>query len=980
MNLILLVCAFLMLPFATQAQTAAERSELSRLNQAGFEAYGAGDYRQAVSHLEQAYALTRRSWSEDDPESLAILNNLAGLHQATGRYAEAEPLYQRALKARERVLGPEHPDTLTSVNNLAGLYQATGRYAEAEPLYLRALEASDRVLGPEHPDTLTSANNLAGLYRATGRYAEAEPLYQRALEAFERVLGPEHPDTLTSVNNLAGLYRAAGRYAEAEPLYLRALEVSERVLGPEHPDTLDSVNNLALLYQATGRYAEAEPLYLRALEVRWRVLGPEHPQTLTSVNNLAFLYDATGRHAEAEPLYLRALEARERVLGPEHPDTLGSVNNLALLYQATGRYDEAEPLYLRALEVRWRVLGPEHPDTLGSVNNLASLYDATGRHAEAEPLYLRALEVRERVLGPEHPDTLGSVNNLASLYDAAGRHAEAEPLYLRALEASERVLGPEHPRTLGSVNNLAGLYHATGRYADAERLHQRVLVTSERVLGPEHPNTLTFLNNLAILRLAGERPEAVAAAVGDLDQALGAWTNRVGEQLRAGAGEGLRNDLARDSDLRAIAVSAALAFPEHGSLGARALLMTKGLAGETDAALSRLAASDPRLEVREAADALRVAEGALSASFQTNDPERIQAALRARDAARAELFSRIDSPLAFRPEAITPQAITEALAPGETLLDYGIFRPVDFDTGNAGAPRILLAAYRSGHEVALFDLGPVSAIQPAILSTTDAGPRADATLSDADWRAWQGRVFADHATLTTALLEPVTPWLRDAASVTISPDGILTRINFATLQDPSAPWATLGEGLPVRTLPSGRSLLQPVRDRQRPALQTAFLGVGLTDFGPYDPELCTRNRSIKAEGGLCPLPNAVNEVRRISGLFGGDPATSLLDADATEPAVTAAMPDARFVHLATHGGVELAGYQGDGLNNVGLALYGATQSEDTGPVIVAANDGILTGAEVARLSMAGTDLVVMSACDTALGQDAGAEGVLSTTL
>ncbi len=968
----------MLLPLSAVAQTAAERSELSRLNQAGVEAYGAGDYGQAVSHFEQAYALTRRSWPEDDPEALTILNNIAELYRTTGRYAEAEPLYQRALEARERVLGPEHPDTLTSVNNLALLYDATGRYAEAEPLYQRALEASERVLGPEHPVTLASVNNLAILYKDTGRYADAEPLYLRALEVRERVLGPEHPDTLGSVNNLAILYDATGRYAEAEPLYQRALEAFERVLGPEHPDTLTTVNNLAELYRAAGRYIDAEPLYLSALEVRERVLGLEHPDTLQSVNNLAGLYWATGRYAEAEPLYLRVLEASERVLGPEHPYTLLSANNLAELYLATGRYAEAEPLYLRALEASEQVLGPEHPYTLTSVNNLAGLYQATGRYAEAEPLYLRALEVRERVLGPEHPDTLTSVNNLAGLYDDTGRYAEAEPLYLRALEASERVLGPEHPDTLISVNNLAGLYWATGRYAEAEPLLERALEAFKRLLGPEHPDTLTSVNNLAMLRLAGERPDAVAVAVGDLDQALGAWTNRVGEQLRAGAGEGLRDDLARNSSLRDVAASAALAFPEHGSLGARALLMTKGIAGETDAALSRLVASAPRPEVRETADALRVAEGALFASFQTNDPERIQAARRARDAARAVLFSLIDPPLVFRPEATTPQVITEALAPGEMFLDYGIFQPADFDTGNAGAPRILLAAYRSGHEVALFDLGPVGAILPAILSTTDAGPRTDATLSDADWRAWQHRVLADHAALTTALLGQVTPWLRDAASVTISPDGILTRVNFATLQDPSAPWATLSERLPVRTLPSGRSLLQPVRqDRQHPALRTAFLGVGLTDFGPYDPELCTRNRSVRAEGGLCPLPNAVKEVRQIRGLFGGDPATDLLEADATEPAVTAAMPGARFVHLATHGGVELAGYQGDGLNNVGLALHGAGQTKNTGPTIAAANDGILTGAEVARLSMPGTELVVMSACDTALGQDAGAEGVWS---
>ncbi len=82
------------------------------------------------------------------------MNNLAALLEK-GDYAEAEPLYQRALEAQERTLGKEHPDTLASVNNLAGLLQDKGDYAGAEPLYRRAMEAQERTLGKEHPDTLS---------------------------------------------------------------------------------------------------------------------------------------------------------------------------------------------------------------------------------------------------------------------------------------------------------------------------------------------------------------------------------------------------------------------------------------------------------------------------------------------------------------------------------------------------------------------------------------------------------------------------------------------------------------------------------------------------------------------------------------------------------------------------------------------------------------------------------------------------------
>nr|VFJ68570.1 MAG: Tetratricopeptide repeat-containing protein [Candidatus Kentron sp. DK] len=409
------------------------------------------------SFIEQAIQFLReQNGKEPSDEEIAD-----GLNRATvgllnaGKYTEAEFFARQALAFGQQRLGPEHPDTLASINNLAGLYQVQGRYGEAQTLYERALAAREKVLGPEHPDTLISLNNLAALYQAQSRYGEAQTLYERALAASEKVLGPEHPDTLLSRNNLAGLYQAQGRYGEAQTLYERALAAREKVLGAEHPDTLISCNNLAMLYQAQGRYGEAETLYERAFDAMEKVLGTEHPDTLASINNLAGLYQVQGRYGEAEPLYERALSARKKVLGPQHPKTLMSLNNLAMLYQAQGRYGEAETLYQRALAAREKVLGPEHPNTLQSLNNLAGLYQTQGRYREADPLLKRTLVACEKVLGPEHPNTLTSLNNLAALYQAQGRHGKAQTLLKRALAGGIKALGENHPNTLTTQLNLA---------------------------------------------------------------------------------------------------------------------------------------------------------------------------------------------------------------------------------------------------------------------------------------------------------------------------------------------------------------------------------------------------------------------------------------------------------------------------------------------------------------------------------------------
>jgi CHAT domain-containing protein len=421
-----------------QARTAAAETLAIREKVHGPDDWRTGDARIFLADIELWSKLT-----EEDREALRQAEKanawVVSLYRS-GKFTEGIALARQTAETQERLLGPDHPDTSTSLNDLAHLYQAQGNYAAAEPLYLRALAIREKALGPENPHTAKSLNNLAGLYESQGNYAAAEPLYLRALKIREIALGPENPETAASLNDLASLFRAQSNYAAAEPLYLRALAIHEKALGPDHRDTATSLNNLAGLYRAQGNYAAAEPLYLRALAIREKALGPDHPYIARSLNNLAHLYESQGNYAVTEPLYQRALAICEKALGPEHPDTATSLNNLANLYKAQGNYAAAEPLYLRVLAINEKALGPEHRDTATSLNNLAGLYKAQGNYAAAEPLYQRALASTEKALGPDHPSTATSLNNRALLFWETGRSESARPLVGRGFDIDLRHL------------------------------------------------------------------------------------------------------------------------------------------------------------------------------------------------------------------------------------------------------------------------------------------------------------------------------------------------------------------------------------------------------------------------------------------------------------------------------------------------------------------------------------------------------------
>jgi CHAT domain-containing protein/tetratricopeptide (TPR) repeat protein len=369
-----------------------------------------------------------------------------------------------------------------------------GDLAGARPYYERALAIRENVLRPEHPDTAQSLNNLGALLQVMGDLTVARPYYTRALAIHEKVLGPEHPNTATSLNNLGTMLIDMGDLAGARPYYTRALAIREKVLGLEHPDTATSLNNLGALLRDMGDLAGARPYFERALAICEKALGPEHPNIAHCFNNLGFLLQVMGDLAGARPYYERALAIREKVLGPEHPVTAGSLNNLGVLLQVMGDVAGARPYYERALAIREKVLGPEHPDTAISLNNLATLQVALDQPAEALNRMRRAAAIDDRTIGQicsigsdrQRMAFLTSIqgNMKAFLSLVFGYHSESRDAVHAALDLVLRRKGIAAAALAAQRDAIL-----TGRYPHLEpRLRQwsqlRMQIALKRLAGP----------------------------------------------------------------------------------------------------------------------------------------------------------------------------------------------------------------------------------------------------------------------------------------------------------------------------------------------------------------------------------------------------------------------------------------------------------------------------------------------------------------
>lgn len=885
----------------------------------------------------------------------------------TGHFQQAFPLCQGSLKLALSAFGPEHPNTISALAELAELYHDQGLYAEAEPLYKQALQVREKTLGSEHPDVATSLNSLALLYNHQRRYEQAEPLIQRALAIRQKALGAEHPDVAAILNNLASLDHDRGLYAEAETLYARALLIQQQEKSVENPLKATILNNLASLYYDQGRYAEAEALYKQALTIELKARGELHPNVAMGMNYLASVYLAQGRYAQAELFYKGALSTWESAMGKEHRNVAGALGNLAMLYRHRGQYSEAEPLFKRAIAIHEHVLGVDHPSLATSLDNLAGLYADQRRFAQAYQLASRALGIRRKTLGSEHPDVAASLNNLASIYHDQGQYVQAEQLLTQALLIAEKALGTGHPQVARTLENVALLDLAQKRFPQALPYLLRAHQIWEKLIR----HTVSEPRVTALLDQQREEEERLY---------------------------GLLLEHGQDTGLRELALTL--------------ILLRKGRAAEAGAQASRVildTLSTPQQHVRfqqwqrlrSEHERLLFLGSGLHASTSSGD--RLNMLAMQIDELEHELAAA--SPRARSLEVPNwdnaLSAVAKKLPEASVLVEVVLAHPYNFQAmGSAqrwGKAHYIAMLLFPDRRMDTVDIGEEEAIDSRVAAfLRQLGDKSPNPTSAAQ-------------ALYQQVMAPLQTKLLKVKRLYLSLDGSLNLIPFSALFDGSQ---YLIDSYQIHYLTSGRDLLwKPLGGSGVPlVLADPDYGAEVKRGAP------PRNRAI--EGPVPDMYAQLRELRRLPATRKEAKAIALLlpeadvrlDAAASEESLRQAQAP-RILHIATHG-LFLADAPQDAqdanmlsaetralvplrselfsstipnanvrmranrltnpLSRSALILAGATHAERG---LDSQHDGVLTAEEIRSMNLWGTELVVLSACETGRGAVKTGQGV-----
>ena len=879
--------------------------------------------------------------------------------------------------------------------------------------------------GLRNPQHLLSSNDtavaalvfrLAKKYRQLEVYDLAERCYDGCVKIRRRVLGSNHLEVANGLNGLALMMWLVGRNDEAEEFNQEALSIRESLLGKDHLEVSESLTNLGLVLLDQRRYKEAQELLIRALLIDRKNLGNRNLTVALSQLNLGNAFYTQADYNHAEEYYMKALSTREELLGKQHPEVAQLYDNLGACYEDQGRTGEAETLYKKALTIFQDTSSGGKRDLAICLQNLGIVYTKMYKLELAEKYLVEALELRKRIFQSDNPEVAVSYANLAELLLLRGRHLEAESLYTQAIPISN-----DHER-LPMMMGLANLYRDNASYVKAESLYKHTESLWHHFSGVAHPQLADFLESYSLyFRYQGNTVKAVMYA------RLALHMRR--ELFTIGASVMSERDALTYSSFINRSLSNYLSCTLKGKsefMASDALpdwvLSSKGVVSDLVFERRRKQFA-PRDSFGTAIEKrLRNAQVALvrlyAGELENLGPETHKRKLDS----LSTLCNKLESQNARRSagfrkqkdyQNVTAKRIASLLPPRSTLVEYLKWDYLKLKSNTTIAHYLAVVLDRK-NKPHIADLGEADRIDRAInryrqhlIVLSEKLAKSGLPVTDHD----QVEYASAASVLYKLVWQPVETHIKDQATVFIAPDGGLNLVSFAGMLNEQGEY--LIEKYPLHYLSAGRDLVR-LKDRETS-------GTGLIAFGDpdYDASVVMRlgEGTENALNFSAPVERSnANNVRSACGTlreikvgrlfdtrqevvaiaeywkqdYHTEPAVIYTDSRASEENFRMNSHGKRVIHLATHGYFIQSNclpkqqrkslrsdvtYTGEnplllsGLFLAGSNLHGVG-SED-----IQAEDGIVTALEVSAMDLSGTDLVVLSACETGLGEVRQGEGV-----
>ena len=899
-----------------------KQAELLALNNIAIIFNNLGQKEKSIEYWEKTFELSRSSGNARI--ILDALINLSNLHYLQGNLDKASEYYERYIS-----IGRQVADIATIIDSyisIAEIQERMGNHEKAREYYtetLKIYQSKNDVNG------IAKANILIGkTYIKQQRYFAALEYFNANLDDSKSLLPPQ---IAASHQGIADIYRLQLQYPQSLERYQKALDIWLDI--QENAQASVCLNAMGLINEVTGNMPSAVSNYETALRIAQSSGNREAIAAIS--NNLGVVYRQLGDLPKARDSYQRALAIYLEMKNDEGASYC--YNNLGIIYEISGEYAKANEFYEKSLAIKQN--SQDQKGLATSLMNMGNVHKFLGNHQKAEDFYNQALSISTNIFDEQGKAlALGSI---AALKLEVNDYQTAIDFSKRSLEIAKSI---DLKTTMKEAyKQLAWAYNATAVPEWAEESHFQVITMNHDDIN----------RNFSILS-ESEKEMFFKTVAEDFDRFHSFAIRR--KRANPNITRDVYNNLLRNKGLllkSSTAMRNAILSSNNPQLienFERWIQVKQDIAQLYTVPVEQRTVNPEELEKQaNNLERMLVRNSAEFSDFEKSvkqDWTSVRDGLKPGEAAiEFTQFSHSRDTVLYCALVITPESLNPEMIP--------LFAEKNLEK--------LLGSYGGNN------LNYINGIYGV---NTDK----NTALYDLIWR-------------------PIEPFLTDVNTVFVSPSGLLHKISFAAIS---------------------KGVNQYLVDSYKLHMVSTTANVAARSSFSITPET-----SISLIGGIAYsthndakdtwkyLQGTLDEVLMIKGLLGKEILNLkvVIDTIATEQKFKRLAPVSQVLHVATHGfffpdpqdiiqSIQAATEEGDvefrggsptfGMDNFiknqnplmrsGLVFAGVNDYW-TGAKSVKADDGVLTALEVINIDLRRNQLVVMSACETGLGEIAGSEGV-----
>lgn len=872
------------------------------------------------------------AWHKDH---LDILNHLTSYYEFTDQYAKASAtLDKAALTARSKYDDADfkYGEELTLT---AKLKLKLGRYEDAETDINKALQILEPLRKDEaRKGSLVQAIDVqANLFGIKGLFDEAEDALDRTVKIINKADGPLGIDASTSAQDLANLFILLGRYSETEELLNALILDYEKTYGMKSIRLIEPLVNKGKLYLAQGDYTRADKIALRANQIAVSVYGEKSTKTASTQKLISDIDYTIGDYERAEENILKAIASQEKQFGRNHIDVAKSLSQLALIkfYKGDNKKD-VEKIMVEARDIIGSRLGKENPQYADMLKNTAILYISEKRYDIAFGALTQAETIWRTKTGTKNSIQAASIFVLTGdVYYQLKNYTKAEEFYKKGKDLYEKYFSNTHPEYVKILSKIAKVYYMQKDFKSAKKNIELALNNYENFIKQYFPalserekakywNTIKgdfeFYNTLAFSQL---------------------------EDFRDLSGKVYNYQLLT----KALLLSSSIKIRER-------------ILNSTDETLK--ASYSEWIQKKEfltnvlSMSTQQLADNGIDPVALGNEVEKLEREL----SEKSEIFGQ-----SFENKRITYENVQSALGKNDVAVEMVRYRHFNHTFTDS-------IVY-----VALYVKGDKS--RPKVIQLGDG-------------RKMETRYFIYYRNCIIDQLpdaysykvfwEPFQKEIGQYATIYISPDGVYNQINLESIPTPDGKYVIDNSNI-VMVSNTKDIYLRKVKAKLAGSSSTIKNNASM--FG--NPTFYLTASADRKWPELRGTEKEVDELQRLLKDKGWI-TDEYMEGFASEEKVKA-LDNPRIFHIATHGfytkaeDVSLqkslteneAMMAENPLMKSGLLLKGAGDILDKTSFNYNIENGVLTAYEAMSLNLDKTDLVVLSACETGLGEIANGEGV-----